>query len=238
MKWSELISQEALNVGLGLRAKAQQEHDEGRLVCPPPMNIFRALELTPPEKTKVVIVGQDPYHTPGVANGLAFSIMPDVATLPPSLRNIFRELAVDLGVPQPQCGDLTAWAAHGALLINSSLSVYEHQANSHSNWGWQKFTSELVAAAANLPQPIVFLLWGANAQDLQKYIITGLSVCREPGIILQPKTGKDIIMSSHPSPFSASKGCRDTPAFLGSKPFSNTNRLLIARGAEPMDWSL
>ncbi len=237
MKWSELISEDTLALGCDLRNKAKQEDSEGRKVCPPPQNIFRALELTPPEKTKVVIVGQDPYHTPGVANGLAFSVTPDV-TIPPSLRNIFRELSVDLGVPRPQCGDLTAWAEHGALLINSSLSVYEHQANSHSGWGWQYFTSEIVAAAATLPQPIVFMLWGANAQDLQKYIITGLSVCREPGIILQPKTGKDIIMSSHPSPFSASKGCRDTPAFLGSKPFSKTNQLLTARGAEPMDWSL
>lgn len=237
MKWSELISEDALNAGLGLRAKAQQEHDSGQLVCPPPGNIFRAIELTPPEKTKVVIVGQDPYHTPGVANGLAFSVTPQTP-LPPSLRNIFRELSTDLKVPQPQCGDLTAWAEHGALLINSSLSVYEHQANSHAGWGWQKFTSAIVAAAATLPQPIVFLLWGANAQDLQKYIVTGLSVCREPGVILQPKAGKDIIMSSHPSPFSASKGCRGAPALLGSKPFSKVNELLTARGAEPMDWSL
>lgn len=237
MKWSELISEDALTLGRNLQARAQQEAGEGRQICPLPQNIFRALELTPPEKTKVVIVGQDPYHTPGIANGLAFSVAPGAA-IPPSLRSIFRELSTDLGVPQPQSGDLTPWAEHGVLLLNSSLTVYEHQPNSHAGWGWQYFTSEIVAAAATLPQPVVFMLWGVNAQSLQNYILTSLGVYREAGIILQPKTGKDIIMSSHPSPFSASRGCGDTPPFLGSKPFSKANQLLTTRGAEPVDWSL
>lgn len=120
------------------------------------------MSLTQPEDVKVCIVGQDPYHTPGAANGLAFSISPG-SPIQPSLRNIFTELNSDLGIQIPQTGDLTPWAERGVLLLNTSLTVYEHKANSCVNWGWDKFTTEVLKAATKLPQPIVFMLWGANA---------------------------------------------------------------------------
>ncbi len=237
MKWSQILPAEACQIAQNLEYRAQQERLQGAKICPPQNQIFRALNLTPPELTKVVIVGQDPYHTPGVANGLAFSTNPGTG-IPPSLRNIYKELSSDIGCKIPTTSDLTSWTEQGVLLINSSLTVYEHQANSHSNWGWQKFTKAILSAAAELSQPIVFLLWGAFAQDLKDNILKSLSVFKPNGIILQPKINKGIIMSSHPSPLSSMKQCRDTPAFIGSKPFSKANELLILMGGTPVDWSL
>lgn len=162
MKWSEILPQDALNLSVQLENYALEERSRGKVLFPEQDKIFRALNLTRPEDVKVCIVGQDPYHTPGAANGLAFSIS-DGSPIQPSLRNIFSELNSDLGLPIPRSGDLTPWAERGVLLINASLTVYEHQANSCVNWGWNKFTTAILKAATQLPQPIVYCFqWEEN----------------------------------------------------------------------------
>lgn len=198
---------------------------------------FKALNLTTPDSVKVCLVGQDPYHTPGQANGLAFSITPG-HPLQPSLKNVFNELCDDIGCEYPSNGDLTPWAERGVLLLNTSLTVYEHQPNSHVSWGWNKFTKSVLQAATRLPQPIVFMLWGANAQDLFKDLISCAVVWDNKGVARENLIKKAYILSSHPSPFSVTKQCRGTPSFKGSKPFSTANGLLISMGGEPIDWSL
>lgn len=157
----------------------------------------------------------------------------------PSLVNIFKELEEDCGIPKPASGDLTKWAENGVLLLNTSLTVYEHQANSCVGWGWNKFTKAVLQAATKLPQPIVFLLWGGNAQDLLKDLISCAAVYEDGGhIVKEGLIKKAYVLSSHPSPFSATKPCRGTPAFRGSRPFSTTNNLLTSMGGEAVDWSL
>lgn len=237
-KWQEIINKDALNVGYSLANYAQQERDEGRRICPPQDQIFRALELTPPENVKVCIVGQDPYHTKDVANGLAFSVASE-KPFPPSLANIFRELQNDLNISYPTDGDLVPWASKGVLLLNSSLTVYEGLPNSHSNWGWQKFTEAILQSSYNLPQPVVFLLLGAYAQGLRyKLIRAGDNHDKGPHIIINDKYKKAFIQTSHPSPFSVNRPCQRTPAFRGSKPFSTINSILQAFGSDPIDWNL
>lgn len=187
-----------------------EERDNGKILYPPQEQIFRALQLTTPEDVRVCLVGQDPYHTPGQANGLAFSIAPG-NPLQPSLVNIFKELEEDVGVKRPE---------NGVLLLNTSLTVYEHQANSCVRWGWDRFTKSVLQAATKLPQPVVFLLWGSNAQDL----ISCAAVYEDGGhIVKENLIKKAYVLSSHPSPFSATRPCRGTPAFRGSKPFSTAN---------------
>lgn len=237
MKWSEILPQEALDLSTQLEERALRERNEGKLIWPAQDQIFRALQLTAPEDVKVCIVGQDPYHTPGQANGLAFSVAPG-HPLQPSLRNIYTELCNDIGCEYPPNGDLTPWAQKGVLLLNTSLTVYEHQANSHVSWGWNKFSKAVLQAATKLPQPIVFILWGANAQDFLKDLISCAAVHQEKHIIIERLVNKAYILSSHPSPFSASKPCRGMPAFKGSKPFSTANRLLEEMGGEPIIWNL
>lgn len=233
MKWTDILPEETIFLAQMLGLKAKQEREEGKNICPPQDKIFAALAATPPENVKVVIIGQDPYHTPGQANGLAFSVEPS-APLQPSLRNIFKELQDDIACGRPSNGDLTPWAERGVLLLNTALTVYAGQANSHVGWGWQNFTSEIVRQCAlELPQPIVFLAWGSNAQNLvARYV---------------PTTGweqfmnehkKVCIPATHPSPFSANRASSTAPAFIGSKPFSKANKYLEAMGAEPIDWSL
>lgn len=182
-KWSEILPQEALYLATELEAHAQEERDNGKKLYPPQDQIFRALQLTKPEDVRVCIVGQDPYHTPGQANGLAFSIAPG-NPLQPSLVNIFKELEEDVGIKKPEDGDLTKWAENGVLLLNTSLTVYEHQANSCAKWGWDKFTKSVLQAATKLPQPVVFLLWGANAQDLLNDLISCAAVSMKMANIL------------------------------------------------------
>ena len=233
-KWSKILPQETLYLATELEAHAQEERNNGKVLYPPQEQIFRALQLTEPEDVRVCLVGQDPYHTPGQANGLAFSIASG-NPLQPSLVNIFKELEEDVGIKRPESGDLTRWAENGVLLLNTSLTVYEHQANSCVRWGWDKFTKSVLQAATQLPQPVVFLLWGSNAQDLLKDLIIyedGKHIVRENLI------KKAYVLSSHPSPFSATRPCRGTPAFRGSKPFSTTNQLLVDMGGTPIDWSL
>ena len=185
-------------------------------VYPPRQALFAAFRLTPPEKVRVVILGQDPYHEPGQANGLAFSVAPGVR-LPPSLRNIFEELRTDCGVTPSGSGDLTPWAEQGVFLLNSSLSVQAGAAGSHQAFGWQTFTDAVVAALAGLPQPVAFILWGAHAQ--KKMAIAQAS--SYPRLVLQ---------APHPSPLSAYRG------FFGSRPFSAVNEFLAQHGEIPILW--
>ena len=185
-------------------------------VYPPQQALFAAFRLTPPEKVRVVILGQDPYHEPGQANGLAFSVAPGVR-LPPSLRNIFEELRTDCGVTPSGSGDLTPWAEQGVFLLNSSLSVQAGAAGSHQAFGWQTFTDAVVAALAGLPQPVAFILWGAHAQ--KKMAIAQAS--SYPRLVLQ---------APHPSPLSAYRG------FFGSRPFSAVNEFLAQHGEIPILW--
>lgn len=221
MKWSDILPEPAMAIGDRLRAQANQLRAQGVNVCPSDGQVFRALQLTPPDRLKAVIVGQDPYHTPGAANGLAFSVNPG-HPFQPSLANIFQELQGDVGCPIPRSGDLTPWAERGVLLLNTHLTVQAGIAGSHSSWGWEKFTGAVLKTAHELPQPVVFILWGAHARR----------AVQAAGIKWDASSNKQMVSSVHPSPLSASKG------FFGSRPFSSANRLLQLCGAQPIDWSL
>lgn len=223
--WADLLPESALDTALELREHAREKRSSGSVLFPSDENIFRALLLTPPERCKAVIVGQDPYFNPGQANGLCFSVNKG-CRIPPSLQNIYKELHSDIpSIEIPHHGDLTKWAENGVLLLNSVLTVYNGVANSCSDWGWQKFTREVIAACGALPHPVVFLLWGRQAQ--------GIGPTR-----FDKAQDKISLCSSHPSPLGASKKCGDKPAFLGSKPFSKTNSFLESKGAAPIDWEL
>ncbi len=198
-----------------LSAKVDAAYDAST-VYPPREKIFSAFQLTPPETVRVVILGQDPYHEPGQAQGLAFSV-PDGIKIPPSLVNIYKERESDLGIPPSPTGDLTHWAKQGVFLINAVLTVEQGKANSHKDYGWQEFTDQVVAAIAGLPQPVAFVLWGAQAQKKAKMAADS----PYPRLVLQ---------SPHPSPLSAYRG------FFGSRPFSRINEFLIQHGEAPVQW--
>lgn len=185
---------------------------ETRPVLPPPDRRFLALELCPPEAVRVVILGQDPYPTPGHAMGLAFSVMADVRPLPKSLRNILRELAEDTGDRLPD-GDLSGWARQGVLLLNTHLSVPAGVAGGHARIGWEALTAQVIGRVSR--RPCAFVLWGRPAQAQARHIRPGDHLIHE---------------SAHPSPLSASRG------FFGSRPFSRVNGWLAARGEAPIDW--
>ena len=185
-------------------------------VFPPHDEVFAALHLTPYASVKVLILGQDPYHGPGQAHGLCFSVRPPVAP-PPSLQNIFVELENDLGIPAPGHGSLTHWATQGVLLLNATLTVRAHQAASHQKKGWETFTDEVIKAVNAKQETVVFILWGASARRKKQLVDLSRHV---------------VIESPHPSPLSAHRG------FFGSKPFSRTNEALAAAGREPIDWRL
>ena len=187
-------------------------------VFPPQEALFSAFALTPPERIRVVILGQDPYHEPGQANGLAFSVREGVK-LPPSLQNIYKELQTDLGIAPSGNGDLTHWAEQGVFLLNTVLSVQAHKANSHKNFGWQRFTDAVIEALRDLPQPIAFILWGAQAQ-------------KKAASIEKSPYPRRILASAHPSPLSAYRG------FFGSRPFSQVNDFLLSCGFETVDWKI
>jgi len=185
-------------------------------VYPPMGLIFNAFKLTSYESVKVVILGQDPYHEYGQAHGLSFSVT-EGTPLPPSLKNIYKELKSDLNVDNGLIGDLTPWAERGVLLLNATLTVRDGQANSHAKCGWGQFTDEVIRLLSEREKPMVFILWGANARSKKALINTDRHF---------------IIESAHPSPLSASYG------FFGSKPFSKTNDFLIKTGQSPIDWKL
>lgn len=184
-------------------------------IYPPKDYIFNALKLTSYENTKVVIVGQDPYHGKGEAHGLSFSVQKGVR-VPPSLQNIYKELNDDLKIPPKDNGDLTEWAKQGVLLLNAVLTVEKDKAASHRNLGWEPMTEYIIKLLNLKNKPVVFILWGNFAKEKAKLITNHQHY---------------IIMSPHPSPFSAYSG------FFGSKPFSKTNEFLIKNGLVPIDWS-
>ena len=185
-------------------------------VFPPEDEVFAALHRTPYGEVRVLVLGQDPYHGPGQAHGLCFSVRPGVA-IPPSLRNIHKELHDDLGIAPPGHGDLSAWADQGVLLLNTTLTVRAHQAASHQKHGWEVFTDRVIEAVAAKPERVVFVLWGAAARRKRALIDTSRHA---------------ILESAHPSPLSAHNG------FFGSRPFSRANAALEAAGRDPVDWSL
>lgn len=185
-------------------------------IYPPHDDVFAALHLTPFAATRVLILGQDPYHGPGQAHGLCFSVRPGVR-VPPSLVNIHRELHDDLGLPIPDHGNLEAWARNGVLLLNATLTVRAGQAGSHQGKGWETFTDQVISAVAAKPEHVVFVLWGGYARK-KRALIDG--------------SRHTIIESPHPSPLSAHQG------FFGSRPFSRANAALVAHGQEPVDWRL
>ena len=185
-------------------------------VYPPAQEVFAALHLTPYAGVKVVILGQDPYHGPGQAHGLCFSVRPGVP-LPPSLQNIFTELRADLGVDPPTSGCLHPWATQGVLLLNTTLTVRARQAASHQGRGWETFTDEVIRAVSAKPERVVFMLWGAAARRKKALVDTARHV---------------VIESAHPSPLSAHNG------FFGSRPFSRANEALMADGRSPVDWRI
>ena len=185
-------------------------------VYPPMEHIFRALKETPYDKVKAVILGQDPYHEPGQAQGLCFSV-PEGVKQPPSLVNIFKEMQADLGVRPPSHGNLLTWAHQGVLLLNAVLTVREHEANSHKNKGWEQFTDRVISLLNDREDPVVFILWGANAKA-KASLITNDRHC--------------ILTGAHPSPLSAHNG------FWGGKYFSRANEFLEERGYEPINWRI
>ena len=197
-----------------LDAFLAEERASGQ-VFPPEEEVFTALELTPFDAVKVVILGQDPYHDDGQAHGLSFSVKPGIKT-PPSLVNMYKELESDLGLPRPSHGNLVRWAEQGVLMINAVLTVRAHEPNSHKSKGWEKFTTAVIKALSRREAPMVFVLWGGFAKKKAKLVADHHVV----------------ILGTHPSPLSARNG------FFGSKPFSTINGRLQELGLEPIDWRL
>ena len=195
----------------------KEEKDAGNKIYPKEADIFNAFNKTPFDKVKVVILGQDPYHADNQAHGLSFSVQKGI-TVPPSLRNIYKELTTDIpGFLIPNHGNLTEWAEQGVLLLNASLTVRANTAGSHQKKGWEQFTDHVIKTLSDKRDGIVFILWGAFAQAKAALIDTGKHY---------------IIRSAHPSPLSAHNG------FFGSKPFSKTNEILIKDGRKPIDWQI
>jgi uracil-DNA glycosylase len=202
-----------------LLAFVRAERDLGP-VYPAEAHVLRALHATALAATKVVILGQDPYHGPGQATGLSFSVGPGV-TPPPSLVNIMREMHDDIGAPIPKHGMLDAWAAQGVLLLNTTLTVRGGEAASHRGKGWETFTDKVISLVAAKPSHVVFLLWGAHAHKKRALVVA-----------TSQRIAHTVIESAHPSPLSAYKG------FFGSRPFSRTNEALLRHHQEPVDWRL
>jgi len=192
------------------------EKAAGKTIYPKGSEWFRALDLTPLDKVRVVVLGQDPYHGAGQAHGLCFSVKPGVRP-PPSLLNIYKELESDLGLPRPRHGFLEHWAKQGVLLLNSVLTVEMAKAGSHSQKGWERFTDAIIRMVNDKPDPVVFMLWGSYAQKKAAFVDTSRHL---------------VLKAAHPSPLSAHNG------FLGCRHFSKCNAFLVARGQQPIDWSL
>jgi len=204
----------------GLRAFLRKEKGAGKQVFPHSSNWFRALELTPLSAVRVVILGQDPYHGPGQAHGLCFSVRPGVPA-PPSLVNIYKEMESDLGIPRCSHGFLEHWAKQGVLLLNSVLTVVSGQAASHRERGWEKFTDAIIRLVAAKDDPVVFMLWGSYAQKKAAFV-------RDVA-----QGGHHLVLKApHPSPLSAHSG------WFGSRHFSKANAFLESRGMAPIDWAL
>ncbi|MBP3440266.1 MAG: uracil-DNA glycosylase [Tidjanibacter sp.] len=213
-EWLELLREEFEKPYFAELVEFVRHEYATQRVFPAGKNIFRALDLCPPSKVKVVIIGQDPYHGEGQANGLCFSVN-DGIQFPPSLRNIFKEIESDLGTPAPTSGNLDRWAEQGVLLLNATLTVRAHQAASHAGHGWEQFTDAVIAALTESRKGVVYMLWGNYAAR------KGALVNAEENLVLR---------SAHPSPLSAYNG------FFGSRHFSKANAYLLSQGLEPIEW--
>ena len=215
--WKEVLKEEfTKDYFLQIVTFIKTEKAGGKIIYPPGPLIFNAFEKTPFNKVKVVLLGQDPYHNPGQAHGLSFSV-PDGVPKPPSLVNIFKELQQDLGIAPPLNGNLEKWARQGVLLLNASLSVRKNEPSSHSKIGWIEFTDAVIKKISDEKKGVVFLLWGRFAQDKQSLV---------------DETKHHVLKAAHPSPFSADKG------FFGCRHFSKTNEFLVRDGLAPIDWKL
>ena len=212
--WGELLAEEFSKPYFEELIRFVKEEYATRRIYPRGSNIFRAFDKCPLDKLKVVIIGQDPYHGPGQAHGLCFSVDEGVPH-PPSLQNIFKEVAADIGTPIPASGNLDRWAEQGVLLLNAVLTVREHEAASHAGKGWEQFTDAVVRKIAERKRGVVYLLWGSYAQ--------------KKGAIANPAENC-ILKAVHPSPLSAYRG------FLGCKHFSKANEYLISTGQTPINW--
>lgn len=218
--WQALAAELEAPYMRALDAFLEAERAAGARIFPEDADRFRALELTPLDQVRVVILGQDPYHGEGQAHGLSFSVRQGVRT-PPSLVNIYKELEADLAIPRASHGMLDHWAAQGVLLLNAVLSVRMGEAASHSKRGWERFTDAVIAAVNAQDKPVVFLLWGAYAQKKAAFVDD------------VSKGGRHlVIQSAHPSPLAARTG------FFGSRPFSRANAFLETHGRTPIDWAL
>jgi uracil-DNA glycosylase len=216
MKFKDIVEEEFNKEYYQTLHRFVEQEYQTKTIFPPKQEIFKALNLCAFEDVKVVILGQDPYHGIGQANGLSFSVRKGVP-IPPSLVNIFKELHSDIGCSLPNHGDLTSWAKQGVLLLNNVLTVQQGKANSHMNKGWERFTLHIIKALNKREKPLVFILWGKNAKEKAQYINTSKHL---------------VLSSSHPSPYAADYG------FFGSKPFSKTNVFLIQHGIEPIRWEI
>jgi len=213
--WKERLRQEfEQDYMLTLRAFLLQEKQAGKQIFPAGNDIFNALNATTFENVRVVIIGQDPYHGPGQAHGLCFSVRPGVE-IPPSLRNIYKEIAADLGIAPSRSGCLQGWAAQGVLLLNAVLTVESGKAAAHQGRGWERFTDRIIALLNEQGQHIVFMLWGSYAQKKGQII---------------DRSRHFVLASAHPSPLSASRG------FFGNHHFSRANQYLLANAREAIDW--
>lgn len=224
--WADLVPPHAIEAAEAAWLYSREEEKNGKRILPGEGQIFAALRLTQPQDCKFLLLGQDPYPTPGHAMGLAFSVSPDVWPLPRSLQNIYKELSADMGIPMPTCGDLTSWAKQGGLLLNTVLTVVSGSPNSHRGHGWEVFTKAVVNAVAELPQPIVFLQWGAQAVKMAP---------EGPAMLRHDRA---FIRSTHPSPLGANRKTASLSPFMGSRPFSRTNQALVRMGQEPVDWTI
>jgi uracil-DNA glycosylase len=198
-----------------LKKFLEEEKKAGKTIYPPEQLVFNAFLQTPYDKVKVVIVGQDPYHGPGQAHGLSFSVLPGIS-IPPSLKNIYKELETDLGIGRSSSGCLSSWAKQGVLLLNATLTVNAGDPKSHHGKGWERFTDAVIDILAQRPDPIVFLLWGKSAQEKCQKIVG---------------THHAVFQAAHPSPYSATN-------FLGCRHFSKANEFLQKAGKEPIDWTV
>ena len=215
-KWDEILNQEYEKEYFKNILEVLEKEYETKEIFPKQTDIFRALKLTDYDDVKIVILGQDPYHGIGEAEGLSFSVQ-DGIRKPPSLKNIFKELKSDLGYEEPESGSLMKWAKEGVLLLNSMLTVEKDKPLSHKSLGWEKFTDEIIKKINEKETPVVFILWGAYARS-KKVFITN--------------ENHYVIESTHPSPFSARNG------FFGSKPFSKANNFLISKKISPVNFKL
>ncbi len=215
--WREALAEEFASPYMAaLRAFLRDEMAAGKQIFPKGGEYFRALDLTPVDRVRVVILGQDPYHGPGQAHGLCFSVKPGVR-IPPSLNNIYKELEADLGIPRPGHGFLESWARQGVLMLNAVLTVEAGRAAAHQGRGWERFTDAVIGRVNELPRPVVFMLWGSYAQKKAAFVDGARHL---------------VLKSPHPSPLSAHAG------FFGNRHFSQCNAFLEANGEAPIDWQL